>query len=404
MELIQITSREEAIKEVPPLLAGGFRPFFLLAGAYGALFPIAWLAIFFDAAPSPAAFRSVVFHGHEMVFGFAAAAVSGFLLTATATWSRIPPVTGWRLGMIAGAWAAGRAAMWASGALSPLVVAVLDLALVPALAAGVMPVLLSPGNRQNLILLPVLALFFLANLMFHLEPLAGIAGAASAGLRIGVNLLMLLVVIFIGRIVPTFLGIARLGAGGPRRPVSWPLLEGLAIGSVALFLAADLVDHEAAWVGLLALGAAGAQVVRMANWRAGGLLRKPFLLGLHLGYAWVAAGLALTGSAYLGGLIPGASALHAMTAGGIGGTIFAVMSIVGLLHTGRPAEIRPLVAAACLLVSAAALVRIAAPVLFGEGYKEALIASVVLWAAAFGIHVVVYWPILSKRRPDGIPG
>ncbi len=141
----------------------------------------------------------------------------------------------------------------------------------------------------------------------------------------------------------------------------------------------------------------------MAYWRAGRLLRKPYIAALHLGYASVIAGLACLGIAYLDGPVPEVSALHAITVGGIGTTILAVMSIVGLLHTGRPAKIHPMVILSYLLLTAAALLRTTAPIIFYETYRETLIISGGLWAAAFVIYAVVYWPMLTQGRPDGIP-
>ena len=142
----------------------------------------------------------------------------------------------------------------------------------------------------------------------------------------------------------------------------------------------------------------------MALWRAGSLLKKPHIAALHLGYAWITAGLALTGLAYLDGPIPEVSALHAITVGGIGTMILTVMSIVSLLHTGRPAKIRPIVIFSYLLLTTAALIRTAAPILFYESYMEALIFTGTLWTVAFGIFVAVYLPVLTQPRPDGIPG
>ena len=84
--------------------------------------------------------------------------------------------------------------------------------------------------------------------------------------------------------------------------------------------------------------------------------------------------------------------------------VLAVMSIVGLLHTGRPADFSPPVMAGCVLISAAALVRVLAPVFFYEEYKETLMIAAVLWMLAFVIYLLSYWPFLTKPRPDGIPG
>lgn len=403
MELLSITSRGEPPKRQIPLLAHGFRPFFLLASGYGALFLSFWLGVFWDRPPAASVFHPTIWHGHEMVFGFALAAVCGFLLTSTATWSRIPPVTGRRLAILVGLWAAGRIAMWLAFLLPSAAISFLELALIPALGWSITPVLLSRGNRQNLIFLAILALFFIADLSVHLEA-AGIGGMAAISLRLGVNLLMVLIVIVIGRIVPTFCRVARLGEGGGAARISRPLLEAAAIGSVALLALVHPALSETPWAGGLALAAALIQVIRMLNWRAGRLLLKPYILALHLGYAWVIAGLLFMGVASLGGPIPEISALHAVTVGGIGTMILAVMSIVGLLHTGRPAEMHPLIVFSYLLVSGAALLRVSAPVLLPELYRESLIASGALWAIAFGIYAALYWPILTKARPDGIPG
>ena len=335
---------------------------------------------------------------------FAFAAVCGFLLSATPTWSGGQPIKGRQLGIIVGAWIAGRAAMWLDATLHTWLVALFDLALIPALTVALWPVLTSPKSRKNLIFLIVLGAFFAANLMFHFETSALSEGTALGGLTLGVHLLALLIVIVIGRIVPTFIAVERLATEGPKPPLSSPALEWLAIVSVALVLASDLIDHEAAWVGLLALAAAAIQIVRILKWRAGRLLFKPQLAALHVGYAWIITGLALMGFAYLDGPVPVVSALHAITVGGVGTIILAVMSIVSLLHTGRPAKIHPLVILAYMLVSSAALLRTLAPIIFFESYQEALIISGALWACAFGIFVAVYWKILTTPRPDGIPG
>ncbi len=402
-QLLTISPPPERKKPDHPLLAHGFRPFYLLAALYGAFFLNAWLVVLLGAAPSPVSYPPVIWHGHEMLFGFVLAAVCGFLLTAMSTWSQAPPVTGRRLGVLVGLWVAGRLAMWFADLLHPLTVALLDLALIPALGIAVLPVVLAPGNRKHMTIYIVLALLFAANLMVHLERLAGIGWAAEAGLLLGVDVIVVLLVVVIGRLVPTFCAVARIGEGGGKPPIH-PALEALAIGSALIVLAADLVDPESFWTGIAALAAAAAQLPRIARWRPGRLIREPHIWGFHLGYAWLIAGFAFKGVAALDGPIPAISALHAFTAGGMGTTILVVMATVGLLHTGRPLPIRPIVQAAILLATAAAFVRTAAPILFYEQYKEALIAAGALWGLAFVIYAVVYWPILSRPRPDGIPG
>jgi uncharacterized protein involved in response to NO len=66
----------------PALLSAGFRPFFLLSAAWASLAVPMWVAAFAGQVALPTALPPVVWHVHEMVFGFAAATVTGFLLTA----------------------------------------------------------------------------------------------------------------------------------------------------------------------------------------------------------------------------------------------------------------------------------------------------------------------------------
>jgi len=58
------------------LLSAGFRPFFLLAALWSCLAIPIWIAFFAGLGQVPTAFAPVVWHVHEMTFGFGAAAVA----------------------------------------------------------------------------------------------------------------------------------------------------------------------------------------------------------------------------------------------------------------------------------------------------------------------------------------
>ncbi|MFI4988070.1 MAG: NnrS family protein, partial [Alphaproteobacteria bacterium] len=130
---------------------------------------------------------------------------------------------------------------------------------------------------------------------------------------------------------------------------------------------------------------------------------RPLLWVLHLGYGWLVLGLALKAAAELTPWLPPSTALHALTVGAIGTIILAVMSRAALGHTGRPLAASRLTVAAYLLVSAAALLRAAAPLL-PELYSPLLVASGVSWSLAFALFSAVYLPILVAPRADGLPG
>jgi uncharacterized protein involved in response to NO len=130
----------------------------------------------------------------------------------------------------------------------------------------------------------------------------------------------------------------------------------------------------------------------------------PLLWSLHAGSAWVAAGLLLVGASDLGAAVPATAGLHALTAGAMGSTILAVVTRVGLGHTGRPLELPRGVVWSYVLVHAAAVARVAVPFAPGGAARALLVASGLAWAAAFAIFAIRYAPILTRPRPDGRPG
>ncbi len=95
-------------------------------------------------------------------------------------------------------------------------------------------------------------------------------------------------------------------------------------------------------------------------------------------------------------------AFHGLTIGAVGTMTLAVMTRAGLGHTGRPVVVAPAIVAAYGLVSLAAAARLAAAV--PELTVPALILAAAAWNAAFAAFTAVYFPILTRPRPDGQPG
>jgi uncharacterized protein involved in response to NO len=105
----------------------GFRPFFSAAGVFAVLAMAAWMATYVLSAswirPEPG---SVLWHGPEMVFGYAMAVVAGFLLTAVGNWTGVPGLRGQVLGGLIVAWALARGAFFLPIESAPLIAAVAD--------------------------------------------------------------------------------------------------------------------------------------------------------------------------------------------------------------------------------------------------------------------------------------
>ena len=124
----------------------------------------------------------------------------------------------------------------------------------------------------------------------------------------------------------------------------------------------------------------------------------PFLVVLHLGYAWLAVGLCLLGLSGLVGSPPPSSALHALTAGAIGTMTLAVMTRTSLSQTGRRAVPVRGTAAIYVLITAAAVARVLAPMLGGE-MDPLLSLAGIAWCAAFGWFALLYGRVLATGRP-----
>jgi uncharacterized protein involved in response to NO len=381
-----------------------FRPFFLGLAIYGVLAVPWWTLVWLGVLPAPGWLIPMWWHGHEMMFGFVAAAIAGFLLTASPVWTGGPALTGRPLAALVALWVLGRVALAAVGVLPPWVVAAVDLAFLPAVALAVVRALWGSGQIRNYAVVCIVVALALANGVVHAEALGLASGVAGPGLRFAVDLVVVLILVIGGRITPAFTHNALRRRGLDRTVRSWPWLSAFAIGAAGALALTTAVTGRTHLTGLLATLAGLAAAARLAGWQTWHIRSDPLLWSLHAGSAWVVAGLLLVGAGDLGAAIPAAAGLHALTAGAMGTTILAVMTRVGLGHTGRPLVLPRGVVWSYVCVHAAAVARVAAPFVSAEGQRALLLLSGLAWVAAFGLFAVRYWPILTGPRPDGRPG
>ena len=127
-----------------------FRPFFLLTALHAVLGMALWLALLSGIMPLPdSAGGAMVWHAHEMLFGFAMASIVGFLLTAVPEFTGTAPVSVARLQIMAGLWLAGRLGFTLSGWLGAWPAAIADLALLGTLLASVARPLWQQPDRRH---------------------------------------------------------------------------------------------------------------------------------------------------------------------------------------------------------------------------------------------------------------
>ncbi|HQY64002.1 MAG TPA: NnrS family protein [Polyangiaceae bacterium] len=386
-----------------PLAAKGFRPFFLLAALFAAGILPVWLLSLSGLVRPDAYFDAFGWHAHEMVFGYAAAVIAGFLLTAAANWTSRETLVGPPLLACAALWAAGRVALVLPG-LPRAVPAALDLAFLPMVAVAIARPILATKNHRNLVMVAALTAMWGGNLAMHLDVLGvlpHVPGLRARAALVGVDVVTALMVVMAGRIFPMFTKNATRVA----TIRSHPRLDAAALAAMVAVLAVDVAapgGRVAAWI---AGAAAIATAARAVHWGAQYTARVPLLWILHVTYAWIPAGLALRVAAWLTPAVPASLATHALTVGAIGGMTLGMMARVALGHTGRALEAGRAVAAAFVLVTLAALVRVGGPLALGAAHTRiALHVSGTLWTAAFVLFLVVYAPILARPRADGKPG
>ena len=381
-----------------------FRPFFTGMAVYAALAVPWWSLVWLGHLPAPPWLVPTWWHGHEMLFGTIAAAIAGFLLTASPVWTGGPALTGAPLAALVGLWAAGRLGFALSAWLPAWLVTAVDLAFLPAVAAALVRTLWGSGQVRNYALAGILAALASANALMHAESVGLASGTAGPGLRLAIDLVVVLLLVVGGRITPAFTRNALSGRGLGGTVRSRPGLDALAIGAAGALAALTPLAGRNYGTGVLAALAGLAAAARLAGWQPWHTRSDPLLWSLHAGAAWLAVGLLLVAASDFGTGVPASSGLHALTAGAMGTTILAVATRVGLGHTGRPLELPRGVVGCYALVHAAAAARVAAPFAPDAAQRALLLASALAWAAAFALFAIRYAPLLATPRPDGRPG
>lgn len=378
----------------------GFRPFFFTGSLVSVSLILFWAVVFFNEALPTGYFDPIYWHAHEMIFGFVTSIVSGFLLTASANWTRTQPLSGNRLKYLFFLWLAGRIAFALSLFDLPVsnwVYFILDISFIPALIFFLSKPLIQARQIRNIQFLFVLFLLMTGNLLTHLASLEVIDYEyAGRGIYLGVNLILLIVVIIGGRIVPFF----SMNAVPGMQVKKYDSVEYAVLISLWLFILLDFIKPQSSLTGGVALFAGIVNLVRIIGWQSWKTLKNPLLWILHLGYLWIVAGFFLISLSDLIGTLPRSVAIHAFTAGAMGTFIIGMISRVSLGHTGRPLILPRGFVLSYLLVLLSAFLR----VIFGfipDHYNTGILLSGICWAGSFLLFLIYYAPILLLPRPDG---
>ena len=382
--------------KIPVLLSYAFRPFFLMNGVFAILIILAWVMTLHGSG-LPAV--TLLWHSHEMLIGFAMAAVAGFSLTAVANWTGRPAIKGTALAWLVFSGLAGRLAMALIGWLPAGLVFLLDMLFPVLLALLLGREIIGGRSQRNYPLVAIMVVVALLNVLYHLGANLWMPGSDRLAIYLLIHTIVLLVTIIAGRIVPSFTANWLRQQGETDLPVNSERVNRLALWLTILVGLSASFKPMHPITGILAFTAALVHAYRLSRWKGFATISNPLLFVLHVAYLWLPVGYALLGCAVFGWLFAPTAALHALTMGAIGSMVLAVTTRVALGHTGRPLQAARATVMAYWIFMLAVLIRVLGP-LSGTGYMLLIDLSAAGWMLAFAIFTWVYWPILGCARVD----
>jgi uncharacterized protein involved in response to NO len=379
-----------------PWLRLAFRPFYLGAALLAALIVPLWVAVFLRSIGWQPMVQPLLWHAHEMLFGFAIAVIVGFLMTAGKSWTGLQTPRGPALGALFLLWLSARVA----SLVAPYAVfALLDLALLPIVGLVFLRLLIQSRNWRNVPLALILLMLTGVNLSFHLAVNGLIDLDPMRSLYAALGFVVIIECVMAGRVVPFF----TTSALPNLKIVTLPWLDRTALAATVL----GMVLWVTGWHSGLAAGALGLafvlNLVRQWRWYPLATLGRPILWILHAAHLWLILGLGLLALAQLG-LVTASLGVHALGVGATGGLILGMMTRTARGHTGRPLTADAPEMAIYALIMLAAVLRVLLPLLAPSFYLSGVVASAAAWSAAFLIYLWQYTPWLVSARPDGKDG
>ena len=379
----------------PALFSYGFRPFFFFGAVYAGAIILVWLPAFYGKLQLSTAFAPRDWHVHEMLFGYIAAVVAGFLLTAVPNWTGRLPLQGRALALLFSTWVAGRIAVSTSAWIGWGPAAAIDSLFLILLAAAAAREIIAGRKWGNLQIVVIVSVLAGGNLAFHLE--AHLTGLAEYATRGGVAMVIMLIALIGGRIIPSFTRnwLAKRAPG--HMPSPFGRFDAVTIAFTVFVLALWVARPLDRTTGGLLLACGFMHVVRLVRWTGYRTFADRLVLILHVAYAFIPAGFILSALSALD-LTATSAGIHAWTGGAIGTMTLAVMSRATLGHTGRRLEASPATHLIYASVIVAALARVCAAL--EVDHTSALLAVAgIAWATAFlgfaAAYSVAFW---SPRR------
>ncbi len=373
----------------------GFRPLYLAGGFWAAVSVALWV---FAPHWLHGQLPGVIWHAHEMLWGFISTIAVGFLLTAGSNWTGINPIKGRALAMLSLLWVVARVGYLVPGTMAFWLAAGSELLFFVWSAMALARVIHRARSQRNYGI-PVLLLgLAVADALFLIAASHGNYVLVLQHFNTGLLCMAVIALLVARRVIPFFAMRAVSGLKIPMltRSGHWQLAAScLAIGFGLLGWTLAMAAFLAA-AGTIAL-------VQWFAWKPWAVRKVSLLWILYLGYAALGVGLlvaaAHAGSGEIAWEIRAAWPAHVIGVAGFSILIIGMVTRTALGHLGRPLRADRVVVLCYLLMIAAAACRLLAllPTSFSLG---ALHASAGAWVLAFALYLWRFFPMMIRPRAD----
>lgn len=385
-----------------PLWCCPFRPFFLLTGIHALLAMGWWLGVLSGVLPLPNLPGGiVVWHAHELIFGFATASIAGFLLTALTEFAGASALPSAPLRRLVLLWLGGRVSYLLAGWIGHGPAAACDIGFLALLAAHSLLPLWRTPERRHMSFFYTLAAIILVQLGFYVA--LALKHDPLPWLRLSIGLLMILIIVALSRISMALFNDVLAHQGGiSAEYVARPPRRHLAIFAIGLYSLVAFLWPDQRAAGWLACAAAAAVLNMLNDWHVGRALLQRWVFIPYLMYVCMAVGYAVIGTGMLTSEPWQSAGEHVLLAGALGLAILVVMVIAGRIHAGHPLDGRSWlpIAAILLLLAAWARAGVVLPDPFEQIGLSPITAAATLWMLGWALYAGHSWRMLIAPRPD----